>query len=507
MKFFGRKKKEDADSDKGSGKTDPSAAKDSATGGEDSNGDTAPVFGAKEMANARKWFSKGKTCYDDRNYDFAIESYLTGLRLWPEAVEEGHQMLRVAAHARMERGGKKAGTFEVMKHSMSAKDPLDGLCNAEWLWARDPNNPSYMEGMVKNAAKGRYEDTLLYIGPIFFETLKTAKKVSKDRLLTLLKAYEENAERCERRGDLPKSLTFHTGAMTVLQVLNSLSGENQTYARQLQNTATKVTIIKGKYDSGDDFRGSMKDSEAQKEIHDRDRLVVGTDRLAELITEAKTVWADNPGVSAKLMNLIDLLCRNDDAAQETEAIELLEAEFSSSDNYRYKIRADDIRIKQLRRKVQAATKAGDADAKRQASVDQLRFELKSIKGRVAAYPTDNRLKFQYGKLLVMARRYDDAIPVLQEARNDPKSKVRCTSLIGRCFYEKGFYSQAISTYNQGITEYDLEGDDVSKELQYWLGRSCEAAKQEADAKTAFGQVIQWDYNYKDARQRLADLEG
>jgi hypothetical protein len=52
----------------------------------------------------------------------------------------------------------------------------------------------------------------------------------------------------------------------------------------------------------------------------------------------------------------------------------------------------------------------------------------------------------------------------------------------------------------------LIGDDLGKSLHYWLGRACEAAGKAEDASRAFGQVIQWDYNYRDVRQRLEALE-
>ncbi len=121
-------------------------------------------------------------------------------------------------------------------------------------------------------------------------------------------------------------------------------------------------------------------------------------------------------------------------------------------------------------------------------------------------PTDNKVKFELGKRLFQARGYDQAIPMLQEARNDPKNRTACMLLIGRCFLEKGLHSQAITSLNQAIEEHELIGDELGKSLYYWLGRSCEAAGKTEDAAKAFGQVIQWDYNYKDVRQRLEALE-
>jgi tetratricopeptide (TPR) repeat protein len=295
--------------------------------------------------------------------------------------------------------------------------------------------------------------------------------------------------------------------MTVLQVLNTLSGHNQAFAKEVQDMATKVTMIKGKYGEAEDFRGSIKDAELQKVLHDRDRLVMDQDRLSEMITAARETWKASPGVVPKLLSLVELLVKKEDEARENEAVTLLEGEFQSSGNFQLKMRADDVRIRQLQRHVRQAEAVKDAAAVREAKVALLRLELSSWKGRVQNYPTDNKLKFRYGRLLMQAGQFDQAIPVLQEARNDPKHRVQCMSLIGRCFYEKGFHTQAITTYNQALSDYELTGDDLSKELHYWLGRACEAANKADEARAAYGQIIQWDYNYRDTRQRLAALGG
>ncbi len=482
------------------------------SGGDTPSGESSPSedgrlqFSDKDITTARKWFKQAAKLTKDRNYDYAIECFLTGLKFWPEAVEEGHQPLRAAAYARWETGGKKPGTLEAMKHSMSGRDAVQALLNAEWLWARDPNSLSYMEGMVKSAAKAKCEQTLLFIGPIYFEAAKNAKKLSKDPFLLLRKSYAETGERCERRGDLKRATQLFEGALTVLQVLRTLARTSMEFDRELTDLATRVTIIKGKYDSAEDFRTSVKDSDAQKDIHDRERMVIDEKRLDELIAQARKDWKANPQVTAKLVNLVDLLCRHEINEREAEAVRLLDQQYSSTNNYSYKSRADDIRMKQLRREVRQTTAGGNKDAGRQAQREQLKFELGIFKERVDQYPTDNRLKFEYGRRLFRARKLDQAIPMLQEARNDPKNRTVCMLLIGRCFFEKGFASQAIASFNQAIEEHELIGDDLGKELHYWLGRACESAGKQEEAERAYGQVIQWDYNYKDVRGRLEALE-
>jgi tetratricopeptide (TPR) repeat protein len=504
MALFGGRKK-DKSGKGGDGEKPPDSADAAASA--PSLDDGPPTFTEKEMATARKWFKQANKLIEDRNYDYAIECFLAGLKFWPEAVEEGHQPLRGAAYARRETGGKKPSKIEEMKHAMTGKDPLQALLNAEWRWSRDPGNLSYIGGIVKNAARGGYEDTLLFIAPIYFDAAKNAKKLSKDPFALLHKSYDEAGNRCEARGDLKRAIAFFEGGLTVLQVLTQIGGPNSEYRELQKNLATKVTIIKGKYGSDDDFRSSVKDSDSQRDIRDRERMVMDDSRLENLIDDAREAWRANPGVSAKLINLVDLLCRDESPDRETEAIKLLDEEFASSGNYSYKMRSDDIRTKLLRRGIREAGTAGDKQGERQAKIELLKFELRIFKERAEKYPTDNKLKYELGRRLVQARSYDQAIPMLQEARNDPKNRTACMHLIGRCFYEKGLYSQAITSLNQATEEHELIGDDLGKSLYYWLGRSCEAAEKTEDATKAFGQVIQWDYNYRDVRQRLEALGG
>jgi hypothetical protein len=60
----------------------------------------------QEKAKAIKWFEHAKTVADTHNYDYAIECYINGLGVWPEAVDEGHKPLRAVAFARLGAGGK-----------------------------------------------------------------------------------------------------------------------------------------------------------------------------------------------------------------------------------------------------------------------------------------------------------------------------------------------------------------------------------------------------------------
>jgi tetratricopeptide (TPR) repeat protein len=151
---------------------------------------------------------------------------------------------------------------------------------------------------------------------------------------------------------------------------------------------------------------------------------------------------------------------------------------------------------------------GDRQAVQHHLREQLRFELGVFKERTRQYPTDLRVRYQYGLRLFKAGRHDEAIPVLQEARNDPKIRSTCNLYIGRCFFEKGYHAQAIDILKEAARTHEPPDDDLGKDLLYRLGRAHEAAGQKEEALKIYGQIIQWDYNYRngEVRKRIDDLK-
>jgi TolA-binding protein len=106
-----------------------------------------------------------------------------------------------------------------------------------------------------------------------------------------------------------------------------------------------------------------------------------------------------------------------------------------------------------------------------------------------------------------ARELDEAIPMLQAAQTDPRSRHQCQFLMGRAFFEKGSYAQAAAVLTELRDAYEL-ADDLSKDILYWLARSLEADGQTEEAKATYGRLLRQDYNYAqgDARKRLEALK-
>lgn len=459
----------------------------------------------EDKAKAAKWFARARELGEKRQFDHAIEYYVSGLEFWPDAVEEACKPLHGCAVARKATGGKKPGLKDSMTRSTSDKDSKKAYLNSLWLFGHDPDNAGYIESVVRNAGKIRAEEAARWSAGILYKSIETNPKANTKQFLTLIELLEQLGDRAAKRGEIPFGVeVFRAGVDTVNLWRRRLPKDEQTEGI-LKNLSTKLTILKGNYQDGDSYRDSIVDSKAQADLHDVQRSVQTDDRLDQLISKAEQEYQAAPDNGPVLKQLIDLLTRRERKEDETKAIGILVAQYRRTDDYRWKQSADDIRMKQLGRDVREAEKSGNADAAKEARVAQLRFELTVYKDRVERYPTDNRLKFELAVRRFNAGQFDDAIPLFQSARTDPKNRIACGMYLGRCFFRKGYHSQAISGLKEAIESYDVTDDELAKQMRYWLGRAFEAGGDIESAKKTYGEILTVDYNYRDVRVRLDAL--
>ena len=487
--------------------SDKSETKDEAPG--------RPTFTDVEMAKARQWFKKGEDCRQRREYDYAIECFITGLNFWTEAVDEGHKPLHALAVQRLQTGGKKAGMMEALKKPMSGKNAKQCLLNAEYLWAKDPFNGGYLDGLLKNASRADFHQTLQWITPLVMESMRKDKKPSAGRFKTFRDTLAGAAAVSDERGDTTMAAWLYEQAVATLEFLLARNPTDMKLRDEQRDLSGRLTIARGKYADADSFRDSLQDGDKQKLLHDSERVKQGEQTLDDLIAAAREQLQAHPTVPSKINALIDALLKREQKKEETEAIDVLTAAYQESENYSFKLRADDVRLRQLRRQTRqlkelARQSGAEADQQqlRLAELEERQIELEISRERAAKYPTDLRIKYRLGAALFRAGEYDEAIPMLQDAQADPRSRTRCLLLIGQAFFEKQTYFQACEVLKGALDAYEIPGDDTAKELMWRLGRAYEADQKPEDAKSMYGKLLRMEYNYAngEARKRLESLK-
>jgi len=473
-----------------------------------------PVFTDKDKRRARQWFNKAKGLREKRDYDYAIKSYLSGLEFWPEAVEEGHMPLWSLAVQRHQAGGKKSGAMERLKHSMTSKKVMEALLNSELLLAKDPSNSSYLDGMLKNAVRAKLPLTIKWIASKAFDSMRKEKKLNVGRFKSFRQVMVVAAESADQWGDPMFAAWCYEQAVNSIDYLIARDPGDMSLKDDQRDLSGRLTIARGKYEGSDSFRDSIQDAGKQKLLHDAERAKQGEDTLEALITAERKEYEADPLSAGKVNAYVDALLKPERVKEEKLAISVLMKVFKELDNYSFKQRADDVRLKQLRRqsrKLKEQAETGDEDIQQQyrlTLMEERQTEVDIYRERVEKYPTDLRLKYHLARALFQGKEFDEAIPLLQEASSEPRYRTRCQLMIGRAFFEKEAFSQAGDVLTEALADYDAVGDDVSKEMTYWIGRAREADGDAEEALTTYGKLLRLDYNYADgdARRRHDELK-
>ncbi|MHC4117797.1 MAG: tetratricopeptide repeat protein [Planctomycetota bacterium] len=459
-----------------------------------------PEADDQSLGKARAFFEKAAKVAETDNFDYAIDMYLQGLRYDPDALMEGHLPLCELALQRQGKNGKKPSMVDRVKH-LGGKTPLEQMLNAEYLFAKAPEHIAYAEAMLKAAVAGGYVKTAGWIANLIFQTVNATPNPSAQTYILLKESYT--------------ALGQFDKAIAALQRASKLKPSDKALADEFTNLSAELTMVRGKYDGEGDFRKSIKDREAQEKLHGQAGVVKTEDYRAGAVEDARRKIAENPDLPANIFELADALSDLEDEQAENDAIALLENTYKARMDFSFAKRAGVLKIRQLKRKIRdagAAIEAGRDDAEAKASLEQLSkqlhdLELEHYQLCVKNYPTDVSAKYDYALRLVADQRYDEAIPLLQQAQRDPRRKIAAMSKVGFCFAEKGWLDDAIDVYTRAINSYELKEDAVAKELRYNLGNAYEQQGDIDKALDVYRKIAQFDFAYKDVSQRVDRLRG
>lgn len=447
-------------------------------------------------SKAQAFFTRAKSVAASGQHDYAIEMFLQGMGLDPEAVE-GHRDLREVALSRKINGGKPLGMMERMKVK-TIKDPKAAMLAHERILAYDPGDLDAMVGVLTNANKGGFWDTGLWIGPILLRANIDSPKPDLKKYLILKDVY--------------KDLQKFDRAVEACQYAANMKPNDMELTGELKNLSAMETMKRGNYTEGE-FRRSMKDRDQQQKLLEDERDYKSASILERRIADAEAEYKASPNEAGKLSKLIDALLATEDSEHENRAIELLQETYDRTKQYRFRKAVGQINMKiwnrmERSRRDEAKTNPNDEKIQeeyKQFQADKLEFELNEYRDWAENYPTDLAFRFEMAKRLFALGRYDEAIPEFQLATNDPKHRAESSIWLGKSFYEAGFYEEASQILESSINEYVGRNDDKSKLLFYWRGRALEAMNDIDAALKHFSQVAQWQFSYEDVQARIKKL--
>jgi tetratricopeptide (TPR) repeat protein len=457
-----------------------------------------PEQDSQAAAKARAFFNKANKVAETKNFDYAIDMYLQGLRYTPDALREGHLPLAELALQRQGSGSKKPSMMERVKR-LGGKTPLEQMLNAEYLFTKDPDHLPYAEAMLKAAIAGGYDKTAGWIANVIFQAANASQNPSAHTYILLKDSY--------------KTLGQFDKAIAAIQRAARLRPDDGALADEFKNLSAELTMARGKYDGQGDFRKSIKDRESQEKLQAQASVIKTEDYRVKAVEDARRKIAQNPDLPANIFDMADALSGLETDQAENDAIALLENTYKSKNDFSFKRRAGLLRIKQLKRKIKkakAALAANADDAESKTKLEQLSAQLNNTELEhfslcVENYPTDLGVKYEYALRLLRNEQYNEAIPLFQEAQKDPRRKIAALNKIGLCFSMKGWLADAIDVYTQAIESYEIKNDATGKELRYNLAHAYEQQGQTDKALEIYRKIAQSDFSYKDVSQRVDKL--
>lgn len=454
---------------------------------------------------AARFFAHAKTVHDTANYEYAIQSWLSGLRRDPSSMT-GLEGFFVSIASFMQEGGGKKGVGKEIVKSVSGKGDVDRYLASLVEWGQKPDDAVLAVRAMEAAAKlGQgMKAPVLRIGEIAAARVLADKRVRKDLLARLSQGFE-------KAGAFDKAVLAAEHAYKV----DPTDGEMSARIRAL---AAQATMARGGYaNAGQEggFRANIRDADKQRQLEDADRIVKTEETIDRLIAEAKVKLTAHPQDLPSIEKLAKLYLERGTPSDEEAAYAVYTKAYRDTKQFRFREFAGDIRIRQKKRQAGDLRKmldesGGDdmvARMSEQAEADLLKLELDEYTLRVENYPTDLLRKFELGKRCFAAGQNERAIELFQEAQSDPKNRTASLLMLGQSFARQGWMDEAIETFRRALESRELTSDQ-SLELRYHLMSALQTRATETrdlstaeEAEKLAASIAVEQIGYRDIRAR------
>ncbi len=463
-----------------------------------------PIQAEKDLSdNARALWLKALSAVELRNYGYAISLIQAVLKEFP-AFLDARRMLRKAEILATK--GKKSflsglSTASLKGAGVVKKDPVAAMELAEKNLESDPYSPQ-ANNLLKDAAKAAgYPEVAAFA----LETIIEGNP--KDT-----KVMHELGEYYLTMGEADKAVALYT------KIAEINPGDLVAMKRGKDASAT-ASMKSGGWNEATSYRDLIKDKEQAVSLEQKNRVVRSLDMIDEQLHELYPQWEANQS-SVDLTRRIAKLW--EDRYEQTADDESIDGAISyyahtnsltSGTDPNVARKLSDLTLKKLDGRInvleawfaEGGEQHEDAGTYR-AELDQLIREkaeavISESKKRVERNPTDLQLRFELGDQLLSAGQFNEAIPELQRARQNPNTRLRAMSLLGRCFVQKGMLDMAATQFKSAASEM-IAMDNTKKDTLYDLGLVYETMGRKEEYLQCMKEIMESDYGYKDVSTRV-----
>lgn len=450
---------------------------------------------------AQKFFEHAKVADDTGRHEYAMQLWLGGLKQDPSSMYGLESFLTSAVNFQGKPGK------ELLK-SVDGRTDADRYAQSLLAWGLKIGDPGLAVKAVQSAAKLDLGEQAHYIGEQALKLVGSRPK--KDLYVKLMEAFSKVGafDLAVQAGDAAVRMDPSDGQL----------------ATDVKNMSAQSTMSRGGFDqTGQEggFRSNIRNADRQRELEEAERIVKTEETVDRLIADAEKKFQERPDDIPTLQTLAKRLLERGRPEDEERAIRLLVKAYETTKQFRFRQDAGKIRLRQLRRtlmKYKERAEANPEDEKAQSDYAEAKqkftaIEVKELKSAVEAYPTDLTLKYELGRRYFESADYDQAIALLQEAKNDARFRSQALALLAQSFGAMQWNDEAIATYRQAIEGKGTMSEELRLELRYGLMTSL-ASKAEAERDLASAEEAEKlassiaieQFGYRDIREKREQLK-
>lgn len=430
----------------------------------------------------------------------AIIYYATGIALDPGCME-GHSGMLQAALRHRQADGKRLRKGDLK--NLGGHADMIAFAEAEALWMSDLENGALAIKALQTAAVAEQSEVGIFLAPHVLGIVTHWKKTGKAPLVAVKDA-------CSAVGAWDEALK--AGQLAIEH-----DPSDAALDASIKDLSAQRAMSQGGYEDAagteGGFRAFVKDMDKQRELEEDESIAGvggGSDRV---LARAKAAFKESPDVPENVNRLATLLRRQGDERSLKAAEDVFMQGFGTTNEYRFRMSAGDIRIQRFRQRIRRLTEKGDETKAAELESQLLDFEAKEYAERAERYPTDRNVRFHLGEV---ARRRGDtetAMGCFQKAKDEPRLRSRAGHRLGLCFAVEGWHSEAIAEFREVLSHIDATEAAIELEVRYDLMLALiEAARLDSSEERArealdiCSGIARKDITYKDIRDRRREID-
>jgi len=434
-----------------------------------------------------------------KNYGYAIQLLQTVLKTSPDFLA-ARQLVRKAAVAKSTGkksvlGGLSSASFSTMKvQGLVKKDPAAAMDAVEKILEAEPFSPQANQ-LLREAAMAA---NMPEVAAFALETIVEGNP--KDT-----KTMHELAKHFMQQG-LPEKAVEWYGKITDL-VPNDLAA-----VKGGKDASAAASMQRGGWEREDTtYRDLIRDKEQAVSLEQQARVVRSDDMIDHLLADLHAKIEQDPSSVDASRKIAELYEQRDDLENAANWYTYAASLTGNSDGALVR-KASDLTLKQFDLAIQAREEIIAANPESE-EAKQYAAELEGIKEqravlmldearkRVDRNPTDLIFRFELGEILVNLHRFQEAIPELQKARQNPSVRIKAMNLLGQCFTARAMFDLAAKTLSDAASELTAM-DATKKEVVYNLGLVYEQMGDKEKSIASMKQIYEVDYGYRDVAARV-----